>query len=64
MTEVPPKICTPKQENKYRVPYYSNNIDDGIFDSMVCSKSRFKINISWEVRNKYGVIVFDENLQL
>ena len=64
MTEVRHKIWTPKQENKCRVQYYRNDIDDGIFDYMVCSKSKFNINLSWEVRNKYDVIIFDENIHL
>ena len=38
MILLPTKIWTPKQENYYRVPYYSDDIDDGIFDYKVYSK--------------------------
>ena len=59
MIEVTPKIWRAKQENKYRVPDYSNDIDDIIFGYKVYGKSLFNPNISWEARNRYDVIVFD-----
>ena len=46
MIEVSPKVWRPKQENKYRVPYYSDGVDDGGFYYKVDWKSLCKPNIS------------------
>ena len=62
MIEVTPKIWRPNQENKYRVTYYSNDIDDGIFDYKLYGKLIFNPTLSWESRNRDDVPVFDENL--
>ena len=64
MIEVPLKIWIPNQENKCRLPYYSDVIDDRIFDYKVFGKSIFKTNLSWEDRNRYDVIVLNQNLHL
>ena len=45
-SQVSPKIWKLKEENKYRVPYYSNDIDDGIFYYKVYRKSLFKPYLS------------------
>ena len=56
----PPKIWILKQENKYIIPYYRNDIDDGAFDYKLYEKSLFKTNLSCKAINIYYVIVFDD----
>ena len=41
MIVVPPKIWKLERENKYRVPDYSDYIDDGIFDYKVYDKYHY-----------------------
>ena len=60
--EFPPKIWIPKQENKYGVTDYSNDIDDKIFDYKAYGKSLSKPKLYWESRNRDYVIVFYENI--
>ena len=64
MDEIPAEILIPKQENKYRVTYYSYDIDDIIFDYKVKRQSLFTTNISWKSRNRDDVISIDEKLNL
>ena len=64
MIEVLHKIWRPRQENKYRVPDYSDDIDGIIFYYKVYAKSIFKPNLSWESGNIDYVIVFDNKLLL
>ena len=64
MIEVHPRYWRPKQENKYRKPDYSNDIDDGIFYYKVFGKSLLKPNLSWESISRDDAIVFDDNLYL
>ena len=47
MTEVSTKIWKPNKENKYGVPDYSDDIDDGMFDYKVYGKLLFKSNQHW-----------------
>ena len=52
----------PKQENKYIVLDYSDDIYDDIFDYTIYGKSLFKPNLYWEYRNRDNAILFDDNL--
>ena len=47
MIEVSPKNWSPKKANKYRFPYYSDKINDGIFDYNIYGKLLFKPKLYW-----------------
>ena len=64
MIVVPPKIWKLERENKYRVPDYSDDIDEKIFDQKVNSKLLFQLNLLGEDRNRDYSILFDKKLHL
>ena len=59
--EIPTKICRPKVLNKYIPLYYSNNIDDGIFDYSHDGKAVFHPTIKWTDRPHTSLITYDIN---
>ena len=45
--EVPPKIWRPTQENRYRMPEYANDINEGAWDFKVYGKAMYKPKLEW-----------------
>ena len=64
MIEVHNKIWIPKQKNKLRVLYYSDDVDGGILYYNMYGETLFKPNLSWGSRNIDDVILFCKNLHL
>ena len=46
--QLPPKFWRPKKQNIYIPPYYTNDIDEGVFGFQKCRNSVYRPKQTWE----------------
>ena len=60
VTEVPPKVCILKFQNRYIPPDYANDIDEGVFDFKQYWRILYRTKLKWEEGIRTNLIKFND----
>ena len=64
LIDIPPKVWRPKVQSRYKLPEYTNDISEGVFDFTHHGKCVYKPKLTWEDRQRDDIISFDEDLHM